>query len=221
MTLNQAPQNLLLRGARGISPGSLQHVVFDSGQTLWEVGGESPFAFFPLRGVVSLQVTPSAGKRVEVAMVGREGFAGLALTPRAEQARFAAVALSGGDVIGVADIGLPSAAFSPTDSVFGAVDSTFGASDLVDLGVLATPEEVAPPPVAQPEASTAPAALPSDLVAYLDAVERDILIRALERYRFNRTAAGASLGLSLRQMRYRMARLGVNVADHVGERESG
>ncbi len=39
-------------------------------------------------------------------------------------------------------------------------------------------------------------------------------MRALERHRFNRTAAGASLGLSLRQMRYRMARLGVNVADH-------
>ena len=49
-------------------------------------------------------------------------------------------------------------------------------------------------------------------------VERDILVRALEQHRFNRTAAGASLGLSLRQMRYRMARLGVNVADHVGER---
>ena len=56
-----------------------------------------------------------------------------------------------------------------------------------------------------------PAALPDDLAAYLDEVERDILVRALERHRFNRTAAGASLGLSLRQMRYRMARLGVNV----------
>jgi two-component system response regulator PilR (NtrC family) len=43
-------------------------------------------------------------------------------------------------------------------------------------------------------------------------VERDILVRALERHRNNRTAAGASLGLSLRQMRYRMARLGVVVS---------
>ena len=40
-------------------------------------------------------------------------------------------------------------------------------------------------------------------------VERDILERALERHRYNRTAAGASLGLSLRQMRYRMARLAI------------
>ena len=42
-------------------------------------------------------------------------------------------------------------------------------------------------------------------------------VRALERHRFNRTAAGASLGLSLRQMRYRMARLGVAVAGHDNE----
>ena len=58
--------------------------------------------------------------------------------------------------------------------------------------------------------------LPSDLEKHLDHVERDILVRALERHRFNRTAAGASLGLSLRQMRYRMARLGVNVGGDGG-----
>jgi len=53
--------------------------------------------------------------------------------------------------------------------------------------------------------------LPKDLARYLDEVERDILVRALEHHRYNRTAAGISLGLSLRQMRYRMARLNVNV----------
>jgi two-component system response regulator PilR (NtrC family) len=68
---------------------------------------------------------------------------------------------------------------------------------------------------------TPPAPLPNDLSAYLDAVEREILVRALDLHRFNRTAAGASLGLSLRQMRYRMARLGVRIADHFGERGEG
>ena len=63
----------------------------------------------------------------------------------------------------------------------------------------------------------AAAPLPDDLQAYLDEVERDILVRALERYRYNRTAAGASMGLSLRQMRYRMARLGVNTGDGLAE----
>ena len=79
-------------------------------------------------------------------------------------------------------------------------------------------------------AATAPAArtaderpLPPDLAAYLDEVERDILLRALDRHRNNRTAAGASLGLSLRQMRYRMARLGIVVAsgDAFGSESGG
>jgi two-component system, NtrC family, response regulator PilR len=55
--------------------------------------------------------------------------------------------------------------------------------------------------------------LPADLAAYLDVTEKAILEAALERHRYNRTAAGASLGLSLRQMRYRMARLGVGADD--------
>jgi two-component system response regulator PilR (NtrC family) len=93
-----------------------------------------------------------------------------------------ALALSGHEQIGPADLGLPGdEAFAPTVP-----------------GALAA---AAPP---------ADAALPEDLQAHLDAVERDILLRALERHRYNRTAAGASLGLSLRQMRYRMARLGVD-----------
>jgi two-component system, NtrC family, response regulator PilR len=66
---------------------------------------------------------------------------------------------------------------------------------------------------AVPAALTGSGGLPSDLVRYLDEVERDILERALDRHRYNRTAAGASLGLSLRQMRYRMARLGVGAAE--------
>ena len=67
-----------------------------------------------------------------------------------------------------------------------------------------------------PPSTAAQAPLPADLARHLDDVERDILERALDRYRYNRTAAGASLNLSLRQMRYRMARLGIGVAE--GER---
>ena len=70
------------------------------------------------------------------------------------------------------------------------------------------------PGAADADASTGPARmgqLPGDLAAHLDSVERDILERALQAHRYNRTAAGASLGLSLRQMRYRMARLGIGV----------
>jgi two-component system response regulator PilR (NtrC family) len=62
-------------------------------------------------------------------------------------------------------------------------------------------------PVAPPKA--APPPLPSDLQAYLDQQEREILVRALHESGFNRTAAAARLGMSLRQIRYRIARLGI------------
>jgi two-component system response regulator PilR (NtrC family) len=51
--------------------------------------------------------------------------------------------------------------------------------------------------------------VPNDLQGYLDQQEREILIRALQETGFNRTAAAARLGLSLRQIRYRIARLGI------------
>ena len=50
---------------------------------------------------------------------------------------------------------------------------------------------------------------PSDLQAYLDRQERAILVRVLHETGFNRTAAAARLGLSLRQIRYRIARLNI------------
>jgi two-component system response regulator PilR (NtrC family) len=55
----------------------------------------------------------------------------------------------------------------------------------------------------------APPAVPADLQTYLDQQEREILVRALRESGFNRTAAAARLGLSLRQIRYRIARLGI------------
>ena len=118
-----------------------------------------------------------------------------------------AVALSGGEVITVADLGLPEASFG--DSGPQDFDALLAQPAVLEPVHLPPPPDSPPPPPAR----RASDALPSDLAAYLDTVERDILVRALERHRFNRTAAGASLGLSLRQMRYRMARLGIQVAD--------
>jgi len=51
--------------------------------------------------------------------------------------------------------------------------------------------------------------VPSDLVAYLDEVEGAAIQAALAQTRHNRTAAAQLLGLSFRQMRYRMQRLGL------------
>ncbi len=56
-------------------------------------------------------------------------------------------------------------------------------------------------------------AIPANLQDYLDSRERAILSRVLQETRFNRTAAAARLGLSLRQMRYRIARLNISMPD--------
>lgn len=55
--------------------------------------------------------------------------------------------------------------------------------------------------------------LPSNLSAYMDNIEREKLIKALEMHKFNRTAAAAQLGMSLRQIRYRMERLNIDIPD--------
>lgn len=69
-------------------------------------------------------------------------------------------------------------------------------------------------PVTQPPAVTLPPeALPSDLQQYLDAHEKRVLERMLRETKGNRTAAAARLGLNLRQIRYRIARLGIQVKD--------
>jgi two-component system, NtrC family, response regulator PilR len=73
-------------------------------------------------------------------------------------------------------------------------------------GAPAVPAAAAP--AAQPAAL--PHSVPADLQAYLDQQEREILVKALHESGFNRTAAAQRLGISLRQMRYRIARLAIS-----------
>jgi two-component system, NtrC family, response regulator PilR len=110
-----------------------------------------------------------------------------------ENLLYRAVTLAGAEVIERDDLGLGDEAF---------VDSEWQALEPPDV------EVPPPPPVIEQRA------LPRDLVDFLDATEREVIVRALAIHRNNRTAAGSALGLSLRQMRYRMARLGINPGDH-------
>jgi len=137
-------------------------------------------------GVVTLpSLTPEAERRLL-----RYAFPGN--VRELENLLHRALALASGPAIGADDLGLADAAFEDTGP---------GAEREPPAAVVPAPALTGP--------ATADEPLPTDLVAYLDEVERDVLQRALERHRYNRTAAGASLGLSLRQMRYRMARLGI------------
>lgn len=66
---------------------------------------------------------------------------------------------------------------------------------------------LAPAPAFQPAAGSD--ALPGNLQDYLDKVERDALMKALEQTRHNKTAAARLLGVTFRSLRYRLERLGI------------
>jgi two-component system response regulator PilR (NtrC family) len=76
-------------------------------------------------------------------------------------------------------------------------------------GALAPAAEAAATAVAPAQPAGQPEPVPSDLQAYLDQQEREILMKTLRETHFNRTAAAQRLGLSLRQIRYRIARLAI------------
>lgn len=102
-----------------------------------------------------------------------------------------AIALGDGGESGFGDLAAPAAEPSPatTDN--------------------ASPTDVAPAAHTEEDVGQGSHTLPADLERWLNAQERQMLIRALNETGFNRTAAAARLGLNLRQMRYRMARLGI------------
>jgi two-component system, NtrC family, response regulator PilR len=88
------------------------------------------------------------------------------------------------------------------------VDFAPTAESPIEPGAVADAAAAAPPRAAEP-AAEAHDSVPADLQAYLDQQEREILVKALHKSGFNRTAAAQRLGLSLRQIRYRIARLAI------------
>ena len=113
-----------------------------------------------------------------------------------------ALALSGGSALDAPD--------------FGEADEAAGTSSPAPLPpdtALASPTQVA-------SAGTAPSEIPDDLQSYLDEQERQVLLKALKECDFNRTAAASRLGLNLRQMRYRIQRLGITMPSDDDETQS-
>ena len=86
-----------------------------------------------------------------------------------------------------------------------------GEGDELHLDTPAAPKPQILPEQAQ--TATAVSTVPDNLQNYLDTQERDILCRVLHETRYNRTAAASKLGMSLRQIRYRIARLNIVMPD--------
>jgi two-component system, NtrC family, response regulator PilR len=61
----------------------------------------------------------------------------------------------------------------------------------------------------EPQSEPAKASLDAPLPAYLDRLEREAILQALGKTGFNRTAAARILGITFRQLRYRMQRLNI------------
>jgi two-component system, NtrC family, response regulator PilR len=112
-----------------------------------------------------------------------------------------AVAFSSGSVINVEDLGLRPVTNLSAQRELDVTDLVVDPSDetaMADDGVRVKREFV-----------MSPEGIPSSLADYLDQLERDAIQRALEKTRFNRTAAAKLLGVSFRALRYRMQRLGI------------
>jgi len=69
------------------------------------------------------------------------------------------------------------------------------------------------PAAASPSPLPLPVALPLSLPAHLQHIERALICQALQQSRFNRTRAAALLGISFRQLRYRIQRLAIHESD--------
>ena len=79
-----------------------------------------------------------------------------------------------------------------------------------------TPEHIrlrtgAPPAAAEPPAHIGPSAAEGGaaLGTQLEGIERDAIVKALEKTRYNKTAAAKLLGMSFRALRYRIKKLGI------------
>ena len=72
----------------------------------------------------------------------------------------------------------------------------------------------APLPEAGAPVALGPDSLPSNLPAYLEGVERDIIQRALQQTQFNRTRTASLLGISVRQLRYQMQKLDIQAPEN-------
>ena len=53
-------------------------------------------------------------------------------------------------------------------------------------------------------------AVPGDLPDYIERLERDAIVKALEECRYNKTKAAAKLGITFRALRYKLKKLGID-----------
>lgn len=106
-----------------------------------------------------------------------------------------ALALAEGDVIAAADLHLPASALSSASAPAPATSRVPAATSV--------------PAAAPAGAGTQPAATDSPLEDYIEQLERDRILKALEANRYNKTKTADALGITFRALRYRLKKLGI------------
>ncbi|MEZ5543662.1 MAG: sigma-54 dependent transcriptional regulator [Lysobacteraceae bacterium] len=66
------------------------------------------------------------------------------------------------------------------------------------------------PAVGQPHSTASAPAVAGDLPEYIEQLERDAIVKALEECRYNKTRAAAKLGITFRALRYKLKKLGID-----------
>ena len=123
-----------------------------------------------------------------------------------------ALAFSNGEVINVEDLGLKpltteALASEPADAdLAGERDYTTGPGGILSTAATGTTSGG----LVGARALLSVDGVPESLPDYLDQIEREAISKALEKTKYNRTAASKLLGISFRALRYRMQRLNMN-----------
>ena len=114
-----------------------------------------------------------------------------------------ALAYSNGEVINVEDLGLQPVLAQASENEPAPPDDSLAAGESAPR----PREPLAGQVDSHRAAPSVDQGVPTDLPAYLEWLERDAILKALERTHQNRTAAARLLGISFRALRYRMQRL--------------
>jgi CRP-like cAMP-binding protein len=80
---------------------SMQRVALTLGQVVYEEGGRLDYAYFPTTSLISWIYTMQDGSTAQMALVGRDGVAGVALFLGRDTALYRAVVQIGGDAVRV------------------------------------------------------------------------------------------------------------------------
>ena len=165
--------------------------------------------------VIDIRIPPLRERREDIPLLARHLLAPLAPGLSLSQAAIEKLMAYDfpGNVRELGNILERSAALAEADEI--------GPSDLNVMTVPAPPVSQAPAVAArvdEREAVALPAAPPAGANAiglvgtlsdFLDNIERDLIEKALAQTRYNRTAAADLLGITFRQLRYRMQRLNI------------